>query len=167
VVSPVLEGRLFAGGQDGSGVGVVLRSNDYGDTWTWLFPTPNREDAVFSLELDPQDPDVVWAGTNGTVKQSRDGGVSWNLVLLPANPAFVTGLLLLGDTLYAAADEEVFANESSPPSYPLGLYRSGDRGATWDTLAVPSTALGALDLVADTRGRLLIATRSGVWRFDR
>jgi hypothetical protein len=160
-------GRVFAGGQEGSGVAAFLRSEDDGDSWTWLFPATDREDAVFALAADPTDPDLVWAGMNGRVRMSADAGAAWTTILVPANPAFVTGLVFVGDTIYAAADEEVFPNESSPPFYPLGLYRSGDKGATWDTLAVPGDALGALDLVADGRGRLLIATRSGVWRLER
>jgi hypothetical protein len=83
------------------------------------------------------------------------------MVLITPRIGVVGGLTLVGDTLYAASVEW---EEFDSPVTMLGLYRSLDQGASWDTLSVPEGALGATDLVVDRHGGLLIPTHSGVWR---
>ena len=149
-VSPQPLGRIWAGGEGAIFNGIVLRSDDWGDTWQAFQPTMNADDAVLALAIEPRNPNRVWVGMLGHVKRSDDAGETWITVLTTHSD--VIGLVLLDGTLYAAATT-------------LGLYRTRDGGVSWDTLVVPSDARGARNLVADKHGGLLIPSQAGIWRF--
>ena len=57
----------------------------------------NPEDMVVAFEWDPQDPDVVYAGTDGGgLYRSHDRGVSWNA--LPVHlPTVAVGALAVAN----------------------------------------------------------------------
>ena len=163
-ISPACDGEIWVGGQTGFFTGVVHRSADWGNTWQHWSPD-GGDQAVYALRVDPWDPERLWAGMMGEVRQSDDGGARWTSVLHTRNPSFGTELQLLNDVLYAAAFEEIWPTPERPV-FPLGLYRSHDRGLSWDTLQAPAEAQGALSTTVDGKGRLLIGTRSGVWRVE-
>jgi photosystem II stability/assembly factor-like uncharacterized protein len=74
------------------------------------------------LALDPSDPDVVYAGLReGGVRRTIDGGESWIDCELPAPGVFSLAV--------SAADGAIYAGTE-----PSALYRSDDRGDTWDAL---------------------------------
>src|SRR5437867_4274410 len=74
------------------------------------------------LALDPSDPDVVYAGLReGGVRRTSDGGASWIDCELPAPGVFSLAV--------SAADGAVYAGTE-----PSALYRSDDRGETWQEL---------------------------------
>jgi photosystem II stability/assembly factor-like uncharacterized protein len=161
VVSPDRSGRVWAAGTTAFFAAAVFRSDDWGDTWRVYWPTQNADDMALVLVVNPSNPNQLWAGVAGGVKRSDDAGETWQMVLITPRIGVVGGLTLVGDTLYAASVEW---EEFDSPVTMLGLYRSLDQGASWDTLSVPEGALGATDLVVDRHGGLLIPTHSGVWR---
>jgi photosystem II stability/assembly factor-like uncharacterized protein len=63
---------------------IIYRSNDAGDTWE---PLTNGLPDMFhgmvrGLTIDPNNPDVVYAGsTDGEIYRSEDGGDSWSLMM--------------------------------------------------------------------------------------
>lgn len=156
--------RGWAGGQDGSGIAFVLRSGDRGATWELLRPSLTPDDAVLAVLGDPYDDARCVIGTYGAVRLTTDAGTSWSPLLLTRLPGWVTGLRYAASLLFAVADEA--PEPSSTATSALGLYRSSDRGLTWDTLSVPSGIEGGRALAAGPDGTLLIGTRAGVWRIE-
>jgi hypothetical protein len=75
------------------------------------------------LALDPSDSDVLYAGLReGGSRRTTDGGESWSDCGLPAPGVFSLAV--------SAADGAVYAGTE-----PSALYRSDDRGETWQELA--------------------------------
>jgi photosystem II stability/assembly factor-like uncharacterized protein len=68
----------------------ILRTTDLGQTWEDIsgFYTNNSSSdrgfpdvAVYSLYVRPDNPDIIWAGTEIGIIESLDNGASWNLLL--------------------------------------------------------------------------------------
>src|SRR5262245_17962622 len=65
-------GAVYAGTQGGP-----YRSTDHGDHWEKL-DVPDHGQPVWSLALDPRDPNVLYAGyENCEIFRSEDGGEHW------------------------------------------------------------------------------------------
>lgn len=164
--SPAAPGRVWAGGESALFTGFVLRSEDFGRTWSWSDPTPLYDNIVWAVLPDPSTPQRVFIGVFGGVMRSLDGGASWasSLAWLPGQ---VHGLVESRGIVYALANENLRPplSGTGPADSDLGLYRTTDGGATWDWLPVPTGVRGAWAGAADSRGRLVIGTGgSGVWR---
>lgn len=155
--------RVWAAGESGVQRAVVLRSDDGGDTWTVLSPPQWVGNIVTRILADSLNPDVAWVGMGGGVQWSSDAGATWKPVLTIGRPSVVWGLVETGGAIWAASTEESFLPSGQPVNH-LGLYRSIDGGASWDTIATPANADGATDLTVDQSGRLIIGTLLGVWR---
>ncbi|MBL7979479.1 MAG: T9SS type A sorting domain-containing protein [Bacteroidetes Order II. Incertae sedis bacterium] len=143
VQSPSNPDILYAGTGEGfnnvdaiRGDGIFV-SKDRGETWKQLVATASNNDFKFvnRLVIDPQNPDILLAGTNTGVFKTTDGGISWRNVMggwvqqLMANP-------LNFKTLYAARNGN-------------GVYKSVNKGETWT-----KTEFG----ITDGFGRMEIAT---------
>ncbi len=172
-VAASAQGRVWAGGETSIFTAVIWRSADSGTSWEFVDPTPRFENAVQALLIDPENSNRVWAGLSGGVLRSDDAGKTWTYRLRPRREGQVFALAQLNATLYAVARENLRFPPSGqgPPWSDLGLYRSCDDGATWDTLPVPAGAGGGLAVTIDGEGRLVIGTRlgsggAGVWRFS-
>jgi photosystem II stability/assembly factor-like uncharacterized protein len=116
---------VFAGGDTG-----LFASHDGGARWERV----GAEEAlptIWSLAIDPVDPDILFAGTRPTgVYRSRDGGRHWEGLAIGAarecsiGEAFVTSLVVDPDdhrTVWAGVEID-------------GVYRSRDGGDTWTHL---------------------------------
>jgi len=84
-------------------------------------------DAPFSLTVDPQNPNYVFATTRSGLYESTDGGDNWTLVPNNQN-APIVGLALLKQ-----GNRTVMIGYRVLQSAP-GLYRSADNGKTWQPL---------------------------------
>ena len=112
----------------------VVRSDDAGATWR---PSNNGITArggptgdvvpIFSLTVDPNNPDIIWAGTNGDgalfgIFKSIDGGDNWNLksngVTAPPD-----GIVFRGFTVRPGNSSVVYA---------MAEVRTGTRGREFD-----------------------------------
>ncbi len=62
----------------GPGIGNVVKSTDFGQTWQALSGIPRFN--VAGMTLDPRSPSHVYAGVDGVVYASADGGVTWSPV---------------------------------------------------------------------------------------
>ena len=122
-------GVLFAG-VGSSGSPGVYRSDDLGATWT---PEPASPAAVSSLLASTAQPGTLWAGADGGVWDTSDGGTTWTaatgfppaggytvstIVADPASPA-----LLYAGTMPASTSGNA-----------IGVLKSVDGGATWAPL---------------------------------
>jgi hypothetical protein len=80
---------------------------------------------VRCLEVDPINPDVVYAGTQGQgVFRSEDGGRSWR-------PLGLQGVIVKSLAASPHQPGVVYAGTKSPPL----IYRTEDGGANWEELA--------------------------------
>ncbi|HYL35833.1 MAG TPA: hypothetical protein VEV17_07975 [Bryobacteraceae bacterium] len=148
-VDPKSSGTVYAAcrGDIGANSGVyagsgVYKSTDGGITWRALnsgLPAQNLE--VWSLAVDPQDPDAIYAATNSGMFKSTDGGEGWS--------AANSGLPPLGGFASLAIDPQntatVYAAFRFPPSgqpltanpvASLGVFKSTDGGASWVSAAL-------------------------------
>jgi photosystem II stability/assembly factor-like uncharacterized protein len=113
--------RGYAAGHDG----VVLGTQDAGETWTLLRATPGEEQPILSLHFDSLE-HGIGVGLYGWAIETRDGGHTWTERHLGT-----------GDD----ADRHLFHVFASSHGTLLvageagTLYRSADGGQTWDTLA--------------------------------
>jgi photosystem II stability/assembly factor-like uncharacterized protein len=158
--------------------GDVYRSIDGGETWSTtsfenVAQDPNgitRTDGQ-KMAVDPNDPDVVYAGTeNDGLFVTRNGGATWQQVAdVPVSAAEswggrpgVTGILFdpssgvssgTTNTIYAA-------------SWGNGIYQSTDAGATWN--ALPGGPSEAEYAAVDGLGNYFVVSQNqdALWKFN-
>lgn len=103
-------------------------SHDYGDTWEFL--SENKVDGigdggnVYTIVVNPEKPDLVLAGTNGTIRKSADGGDNWEWTL----QGFIY-FALRNSLIY---DDRVYASGWNPGRNGVFILISDDFGDTWD-----------------------------------
>ena len=143
VPHPLVPGRILASagfcpdtahcnsGDEPSG---FYASDDYGDSWSYLGPTPPISE-VLTIAYDARDPDLVYAGTQGDgLWKSDDGGASWQAapipgVLPPIHIADIEAHPDLTGTVYV----RLYSYAGSPNPQP-NLFVSDDAGVTWQEL---------------------------------
>jgi photosystem II stability/assembly factor-like uncharacterized protein len=120
---------LIVSSNTGSG---VLKSTDGGQTWHEISGRGPRAISpmnVFGLALDPEDADVIYAGTaNGRLYATQDGGGSWELVWEYTE---------VDDALWTvevdpADRDRLFVGMGDYTGCDGRIYRSEDRGETWE-----------------------------------
>ena len=166
-VAPGGNGRVWAGGMTAIFLPTVIRMDAWGDTVQQLFISPNNENSVYSLALDPRNPDRLLAGMMGGVLYSDDDAETWNLSLVVDDlHGWVWTLAVQGNSVYAATMED-FSTAGDPLTTRLGLYVTGDSGESWEAVPVPEGVAGAQSLLVHSDGRLLIGTAgSGLWSVE-
>jgi len=138
----------------------IFRSTDGGMTWT--NSVLNNPPFIGKLEIDPQNPQVVYAAynepfTTNRLFMSTDGGRTW----APRSqglPEFDVQAIRVdptdSNTLYCGTD--------------VGVYQSTDQGASWQRLGagLPNVQVNALEIF-DDGSRLRAATYGrGVWEIS-
>lgn len=108
------------------GIG-ILKTTDGGETWIksldWSY---NQQTAVLSMEIDPSNSSIVWAGTTEGTFKSTNSGEDWELV---NETLMVTDIVINPsntDLVYIAC-----GNMSSTGN---GIYRTKDGGENWTKL---------------------------------
>ncbi|MEK6701157.1 MAG: hypothetical protein AABZ53_02765, partial [Planctomycetota bacterium] len=128
-IDPRDSNKLIAGSVGGG----LWRSQDAGATWT-KFDDYMPSLAIGSLERDPQNPDVIYAGSgegffNGDsiggygIFKSTDNGLSWNLIPSTAGWDKVNCV-----SVHPQNSNFVLASRNG------GISRSSDGGNTWTTV---------------------------------
>ncbi len=150
---------VFAGGDTG-----VFVSHDGGAEWEHIV-TNEALPTIWSLTIDPVDPDTIFAGTRPSgVYRSRDGGRHWESLAIGAarecsiGEAFVTSLVVDPDdhrTVWAGVEID-------------GVYRSRDGGDTWTHLdgGLYDPDIHAVALAATEPKRLYASTAREVFISD-
>ena len=104
--------------------GIYVTTNR-GNSWTQS-DSGLTDPPVNALWLDQNNPNIVLAGTNsntGGIFLSTNGGSSWSLVS-NSPPSPISGFLLVGGTLYAAAANGVYYSTNSGSSWTLAYSTS-------------------------------------------
>jgi photosystem II stability/assembly factor-like uncharacterized protein len=158
-VSPHNPQRIYAGSEAG-----LYRSDDTGATWE-LVETPMKGMQIWSLALDPSDPEVIFAGTKPPgVFRSCDSGRSWERLSIdiadecPIGPPRVTNLVI-----DPRDHRKVWAGVELG-----GVYRSCDGGDNWTHLPQlgpreSSTDVHGVAISPGAPGKVLATTPDGIW----
>jgi photosystem II stability/assembly factor-like uncharacterized protein len=127
------DGVVFASTVDDG----VLRSADRGSRWAaWNFGLLDLSVFCIAISSDFADDETLFAGVETGVFRSTNGGRAWRETDFPIDFAPVLSLALSPD--YAKSGV-LFAGTES-----YGLFRSGDRGRTWQRLG-EKTIIGAVN----------------------
>lgn len=119
----------------------ILKTTDGGKTWTkeldWSY---QQQHGIWDIELDPKDPDVLWAATTQGIYKKDGLGAEWTRML---EVPMATDLLVHPDkpnTLLAAC--------GNFQSTGYGIYKSTDGGQTWNKVetTLPSAWKGKVQL---------------------
>jgi photosystem II stability/assembly factor-like uncharacterized protein len=141
----------------------VLVSRDNGKSWEQVRGVP-AEAPVNVIERDPKRPDNVYVGTTQTLYVSHNGGQSWlrrggnlplgsftSVLVNPENPdeVFVGNAYERGGKVFTTAEGG-------------GVFRSTDKGMTWQRLdpPLPSRRVWALAFDPRDHGRIFVGTHS-------
>jgi hypothetical protein len=117
-------GNVWIGGETGFFQPFIAKSTDMGDNWDIFLPDLGGDNACNSFEFYQADTNVVFAGMEGLVIKTTDGGLTWNSTGLTNTPYYFFALAYnnFGNILFAGG---------STNSNEFGLYYSNDGGDNW------------------------------------
>ena len=122
--------RIFAGaGAGASRHGVPLRGGLFRCTsgenrWEALSAGLPQDPQVHVILVHPNDPDVIFVGTQDGPYRSTDGGDTWRRLGFPD-----LGVMIWSLTVHPTRPDVMYAGAA-----PVALYRSLDGGETWSRL---------------------------------
>ena len=162
-----LSGHVWAGGENAILSPWLARSTDLGVTWNVVYPFLGGDNACNDLAFHPGDPDVAYAGMEGPVIKTTDGGQTWEYTGLDESQAYIYGV-----ALDSAAPAHLLAGGTVTNPNNWALWESFDAGSTWTEIPPPSSkplTTGIYSIVADPNrsGVFYISTQGdGVWRYE-
>lgn len=135
--------------------GKVLKTEDGGLSFKEVYVSPKQNISVFSVKVNPKNPNVVWAATaDGLLLKSKDYGETWKLA-----------------QEFGRAINDVILNPSNPNqmfvgTFSGGVFSSSDGGSSWidesESLKDYPNSLYIDKIVLDRWGNLYIASRFGL-----
>ncbi len=135
--------------------GVLLAGTDYGifrstnNGYEW-YPSNNGLTRLFVTTLTANE-NNIFAGTSNGIYLSTDNGINWNPINIDMYEIQITGILNLGDSLFAATQSE-------------GVYISPDLGNSWFMSNSGLNSLSTMGLT-EVDGNIFVASRSrGVFK---
>lgn len=142
VIDPFNHNRIYAL------PGSIIKSEDAGKTWQTIVDgiRIDRETAVQSLEINPKNSSILYAGTGGffggTLYKSYDAGMQWNEI----------GDDSLHDGVFSIAIDPLDTNNIYAGTAFRGiLWKSIDAGNTWFRSGLGETGLLIHDVLIDTQ----------------
>ncbi len=129
----------------------VLRSDNGGQTWTQkndgiTLRTGTTGDAVniFCLTVDPNNPDIIWSGTNADspplfgVYKSTNGGTTWTSKSTGMTLSGESGMTFRGFTIQQGNSNIVYAQAEIPTTQQGRVkgrvYKTSNGGANWELI---------------------------------
>jgi len=157
----------------------VYRSTDGGRSFQKVLGKDENTGAS-DLEFDPRNPDIVyaclweqrqgpwengaWAGTNGGIFKSTDGGANWHQLTSGLPSGDGDGVVQADIAIAPSEPNRIYATVANPRT--VGIYRSDDAGEHWTRITIdprPAGRIGGGDLpvpVVDPKNpdRVIIAS---------
>jgi len=103
----------------------LFHSPDGGENWSRIRDPFPGESQIRALAVDPQSPNVVYAGSNNGIYRSEDSGSNWEKLDSP-----MEGLNIWSIAIDPSDSDKIYAG-TSPPF----LFRSKDAGKSWEKLS--------------------------------
>lgn len=151
-VSPLSSSIIYAGAFGG-----VHRSTDGGNIWT---PQGLMNEAIFSLEINPDSEDIIYAGCeSGKVYKSTDSGNNWLQIDPGWSPAMITDILVdpsSTNNIYVGRDASDWHTGVHG-----GVAHSTDGGTSWSEIDSGLTTTHTIRLAIDTTANTLYAATYG------
>ena len=114
----------------------IMKSTDGGKSWTTKqLPYASSQSTLISrLIMHPDSSNILFAVTSIGIYRTTDGGNNWNYINLFANFCDIAFHPNHPDTIYAAT-RSTFVSNGPPVKYRSSqVWRSADRGITWDSI---------------------------------
>ena len=140
----------------------VYLTKDGGESWTQTLSMDN--DNIESVEIAVSNPEIVYAGSSGSIYRSEDGGTNWQLVSGGEADGWGAPGIRAGFPIDFQVDprdpNRIFANE-----YGGGNFLSEDGGKTWMDASRGYTGaqVRAIAVFPNDPGRIIAAARSGIF----
>ena len=138
------KGRLFAAGEKG----MVLRSDDQGQHWTYL---PTGYKGSFWTGLVAADGSILAAGLRGSLYRSTDDARTWTRIDTRSKSS-ITDLARVGNEIVGVGLDGL-------------VLRSGDNGATFKS-DVRDDRASLTALTVNAAGQAVLYSRQGVAALD-
>ncbi len=121
---------IWAGGTDSSKTNSLLfLKYTFPDTsWTEIHPSIGTALTCYSIAGSYSNPQVMYAGINGEVIKSMDGGLNWDTTSLKVNGVDFTSIVV-----NPLNSKQVFAGGKDKNNLYV-LYKSDDEGLNWEYL---------------------------------
>jgi photosystem II stability/assembly factor-like uncharacterized protein len=141
-----------------SGFGRLHKSSDGGATWTELELGLRGTDELYTLEIDPHDPQTLLAATKKGLRLSVDAGATWR-----SSGAGLGNYLCRGIAFQPAQKGTLYAGAAGD-----GLYRSTDGGKTFEASGQGMSAgwVERLYAPASGTGPVFAQLSVGLFRMD-
>ena len=141
-----------------TGFGQLFKTEDGGDSFKELDLGLQGTQKLFSLDLDPHDPQTLFAGTEDGLRKSTDGGATWSTVGGGLGNWFCKGV-----AFHPKKKGTMYAGTTG-----MGFFKSTDGG---DTFEPSSNGLGAgwtekLWAPAGATGPIFAQLSTGLYRQD-
>lgn len=107
---------------------ILIKSENDGMDWKIIYPPFGEIFSCYSIVTPPGSPDTVYAGLNGMIIKSTDGGVSWDSPLLQLHDVTFNSLVI-----NPLNHEQIFAGGKTLDNF-FVLYKSKDGGLTWEQI---------------------------------
>lgn len=138
----------------GAATGGIFKTTDNGNNWMNVFLDATTL-AIGDIALDPNNPNVVWAGTGEAnassqsvrgdgIYKSSDGGTTWQYTGLEKSAYF--GRIIVdhsnSNRVFAAVCGNLFTPDAN-----RGVYRTNDGGISWQRVLFVNDSTSAIDIV--------------------
>jgi len=115
--------------REGYPKGIIYRTSDGGDTWTLFYELPNYM-RFLTMEIDPNNSDILYVCSNREIYKTTDAGVSWTSSTILQD----LDMNWFGIKVNKFNSNTVFG--FSRLIFRLRLYKSTDRGENWNSLLI-------------------------------
>ena len=131
----------------------LATTRDGGETWRAAKGLEGLQ--IFTVLIDPNQPEIALAGSNEGLFRSIDGGQTWQQI-----PGLPEGLLAYALATDAAG--ALYLGGDQPQ-----VWRSDDRGETWQDLTTLPQGTAVLSVAATADGQMILAGTDGAGSVDQ